>query len=384
MSTKEEPPSYADEPPAYTDTEPADTAPESAVRSAPIMPEPAPTEKESTPTDTKSAPPDKDAAVQEDSDPDFDDLDDVLDQFSANAISTSKVAAPKSEPGKPSSSEPSIPTDIPVPSGPSANETSEDFLARLTSEMQDVMGKMSETAPGEAASKDDLETMGKQLEDFTYKMEKEGIAPEDILKAILGEDAGQKVGDAAHEEKERRESESQSRSRGPETKTTFEDTIRKTMERMEESGNKATSEVQQKSEEDMLADMLKAMEAGGEGDGDLSKMFLGMMEQLTNKDTLYEPMTELNTKFPQWLSENKGKLKKEDYARYARQKEIVKDIVSKFESKGYTDEDPQCREYIWEKMQKMQEQGAPPEDLVSNPFPGMGGGEAMDEGCPTQ
>ena len=375
MSTKEEPPSYVDAPPAYMTTESADIAPESAVRSAPIIPEPAATNTKSEATVPTST-------IEEDSDPDFDDLDDVLDQFSANAPATSKPASTTSGPGRPPSSKASIPTDIHIPSGPAADETSEDFLVRLTSEMQDVMGKMSETAPGEAASKEDLETMGKQLEEFTYKMEKEGIAPEDILKAVLGEDAGKKVGNAAHREKERRESQSQSD--GPESKTTFEDTIRKTMERMEESGNKATSEVQQKSEEDMLADMLKAMEAGGEGEGDLSKMFLGMMEQLTNKDTLYEPMTELNTKFPEWLSENESKLKKEDYARYARQKEIVKDIVSKFESRAYTDDDPQCREYIWERMQKMQEQGAPPEDLVSNPFPGMGGGEALDEGCPTQ
>lgn len=333
---------------------------------------------------TEVAPPPQtsDTAVHDDSDPDFDDLDDVLDQFSANA--PSKSAPPASGPGRPPTKEPELPANIDIPSGPAKNESEEEFLARLTAEMSDVMNKMSEQAPDTNASKEDLEKMGKQLEEFTYQMEKQGIQPEDLLKAILGEEAGTKVGEAAHEEKERRESQTQSQSRGPESKSTFEDTIRKTMERMEESGNKATSEAQQRSDEDMLADMLKAMDSGGQGEGDLSKLFLGMMEQLTNKDVLYEPMSELNTKFPDWLAQNKGKLKTEDYARYARQREIVKDIVSKFEENGYSDDDPKCREYIWEKMQKMQEQGAPPEDLIQNPFPGMGSGEALEEGCPTQ
>jgi len=65
--------------------------------------------------------------------------------------------------------------------------------------------------------------------------------------------------------------------------------------------------------------------------------------------------------------------------------------VQKFEEKGYSDEDAGCREFIWERMQKMQAEGSPPEDLIANPFPGMGGGipgfGGGGEGepqCPTQ
>ena len=326
-------------------------------------------------------------AVEVDSDPDFDDLDDVLDQFSANAPS-SQPPASKSEPttskSETSASGPGRP-DISIPSGQGANESEDEFIKRLTAEMSSVMSNM-ELPKDSQATPDDLAKMGKDLEEFTQKMEAEGIKPEDLLKAILGEDTGTRVGDAAHEERERRESQSQSKSPEPpasSSKATFEDTIRKTIERMEDSSAKATSDVQEKSEEDMLADMLKALEGGG-NEGDLSKMFLGMMEQLTSKDLLYEPMLELHQKFPDWLSQNKSKIKQEDYARYARQKEIVKDIVGKFEEEGYSDDDPKCREYVWEKMQKMQEQGAPPEDLIQNPIPGLGGDGPPEEGCPTQ
>ncbi len=327
-------------------------------------------------------------AIEADSDPDFDDLDEVLDQFSANAASSQQPTS-SSPPPKPDSiaSGPGRPDDlappIHIPSGPGVNESEDDFMKRLTTEMSSVMGQMQ--LPNDSnATPEDLAKMGKQLEDFTYKMEKEGIKPEDLLKAILGEEKGTQLGDAANEERVRRESQPKSPGPSSSSKASFEDTIRKTVERMEDSSTKAASAVQEKSEEDMLADMLKALESGDSNEGDLSKMFLGMMEQLTSKELLYEPMLELHQKFPDWLSHNKGKIEAEDYNRYARQKEIVKDIVEKFEEKGYTDEDSKCREYVWEKMQKMQELGAPPEDLIRNPIPGLGGDGPPDDGCPTQ
>lgn len=347
----------------------------------------------SEPTD--KPPPPQAAQVEADSDPDFDDLDDVLDQFSAN---TSSQPKPPSSDLKPSSSGPGRPEpDLPVPTGLQPNESEDDFIKRLTAEMSSVMGQMSNTT-NEAASSEDLVKMGKELEDFTHKMEAEGIKPEDLLKAILGEETGTKVGEAAHEEKERRESESKSKSPEPKQKpspdsknpASFEDTIRRTINRLESSSQAATSATQTQPEEDMLADLLKSLETGGEGQegGDLSKMFLGMMEQLTNKDMLYEPMLELHQKFPAWLDSNKSKVSAEDLSRYEKQKEIVGDIVAKFQEKGYSDEDAKRREYIWEKMQLMQEQGAPPEELVQAPgglgLPGLGGGAPGEEGCPTQ
>jgi peroxin-19 len=356
-------------------------------------------------------PPPKDA----DSDPDFDDLDDVLDQFNTNAPhppSQAQSHATANDPTKPTTTDPASGPgrpSVPIPEGPKPEESEDEFIKRLTAEMSNVMGQMSNTSNLDSkATPEDLEKMGRELEEFTHKMEAEGIKPEDLLKAILGEDTGAKIGEAAHEERERRESEakspfpSASKATSPPASSTkkttdskkpppasFEDTIRSTINRLESSSAAATSASQTQSEEDMLADLLKSLgNETGEGEGDLSKMFLGMMEQLTNKDMLYEPMKELDEKFPKYLSDNKDKLKAEDAARYNKQKEIVKNIVSKFEEKNYSDEDPKCREFIWEKMQLMQEQGAPPEELVQGPggLPGLGGGMPGmgDEGCPTQ
>ena len=283
---------------------------------------------------------------------------------------------------------------MPQPQLPS--ESQDEFMARLTKEMESAISQMSADPSAAAANPDDMAKMAKQLEEFSLKMEVQGIKPEDLMKAIMGEEAGSQLAEAAHDEHDRRESETKDRPAKPTSgKSTFDEQIRKTMERMESSDTKATEATQKSagSEEDMLAELLRAMEGegGGEGEGDLSKMFLGMMEQLTHKDMLYEPMKTLDDKFPAWLAKNKSKLKPADVKRFGNQQVIVKEIVGKFEEKGYSDDNSQCRDYIWERMQKMQEEGAPPEELIDNPFPGMGmpglgalGGEGEDPGCPTQ
>ena len=300
-------------------------------------------------------------------------------------------------------------------------------MSHLNAEMTALIANMSHDPAAPDTTPEQLGQMGKELEQFTERMEKEGVKPEDLLRAILGEEDAEKVVDKAaeireHGGKERLDGKESIEGGKPTleattavddgssgsdakagaatgTHTTFEDTIRRTMERMSTSDASATNATAQSggAEEDMLAQLLKAMETGGGGadgeDGDLSKMFLGMMEQLTNKDMLYEPMKELDEKFPDWLAKKKkgGKMPQADMTRYENQRVIVREIVGKFEERGYSDEDPRCIEFIWERMQKMQNEGSPPEDLIANPFPGMGGLPGLggkeggeDAGCPTQ
>lgn len=145
----------------------------------------------------------------------------------------------------------------------------------------------------------------------------------------------------------------------------FQDTIRKTMERMQASGASAdaaaASGAPPSSEEDMIAQMMKELQAGGEGGGeeDFNKMLMSMMSQLTNKEILYEPMKELHDKFPAWMEKNapqEGKqegFSKEDMERYREQQGLVEEIVGRFERKGYSDENEDDREYIVERMQKV-------------------------------
>lgn len=138
---------------------------------------------------------------------------------------------------------------------------------------------------------------------------------------------------------------------------TFQESIRKTMERMQESGDAASAAAATSSQDDILAQMLKEMESGGFGgegsDEDFSKILMGMMEQLTNKDILYEPMKELHDKFPKWMEDNKAKTDEGDLKRYEEQQQLVKEITERFERPGYSDDNASDREYIVERMQKV-------------------------------
>lgn len=184
----------------------------------------------------------------------------------------------------------------------------------------------------------------------------------------------------------------------------FQETIKKTMERMQASGQQATAAAAESSTEDFLAEMMKQLgegnlEGGGGNEEEFSKMLMGMMEQLTNKEILYEPMKELNDKFPEWLAKNREKTPAEDLKRYEEQQALVKEIVAKFEEKTYADSNAADREYIVDRMQKvrtpskvgssrankrqMQAAGSPPSDLVGD-MPSAQEAFSADEGCNPQ
>lgn len=219
---------------------------------------------------------------------------------------------------------------------------------------------------------------------FAKQLEESGIPPGDFLKQLLadvmaeegsGDGAALNLDPAAFASPSistppapsnppaaSAAAESAAESAADQPADSFNDAIQRTVNRMKESGDRATAAASNEDElsDDMLAQLLKAMEAGASGsgeDGDLTKMFMGMMEQLSNKEMLYEPMKELDGKFGPWIEKHKNEgtstVSAEDMERYETQARVVKQIVKKFEEEGYTDEDPKCREYVWERMQEV-------------------------------
>ena len=201
----------------------------------------------------------------------------------------------------------------------------------------------------------------------------------------------------------------------------FQDTIQRTMQRMQASGEQATAAAvtAEDTNDDILAQMLRQMQDGGSSGGgeagaasgdteeEFSKMLLGMMEQLTNKEILYEPMRELHDKFPAWMEKSRDTVSKDDLRRYEEQQVLVAEIVARFEEKGYSDSNAAHREYIVERMQKvsgslretnhswervltgsmllqMQAAGAPPPDLVGDMSAAQEAMSDMDAGCAQQ
>lgn len=241
----------------------------------------------------------------------------------------------KPEPPLPSTSKP---TKAPTATDPIADGISdEDFAKQLQAGMAELMGEL-DTSPD----------MASQLEQ--------------MLKELGGVAALDKTASAATSSREAATSSTPSSSKDAPTKAgpndeSFQETIKKTMERMQNSGDQATAAAASDNTDDILAQMMKAMESGGlDGEGgeeEFSKMLLGMMEQLTNKEILYEPMKELDDKFPAWMKENEGKVDVADMKRYKEQQVYVSEIVKRFETKSYTDDNSKDREYIVERMQKV-------------------------------
>lgn len=138
----------------------------------------------------------------------------------------------------------------------------------------------------------------------------------------------------------------------------FPDTIQKTLERMQESGEKITIEA--KTSQDKLIDasisrlMEMANEAAGNGGNlDLEQVFSDVIKEMSNKEMLYDPMKEYDAKYGPWLEENKATLSAEDYANYEKQAGVIKKIVETFESNDYSDDKPECLASIWELMQQV-------------------------------
>ncbi|KAJ4423582.1 Peroxisome chaperone and import receptor [Gnomoniopsis sp. IMI 355080] len=276
---------------------------------------------------------------------DLDDLDDMLDDFKAAKIDSSKPTVADSAQADLAKDAHSPPTADPTTSKSKEEDvlSDDDFAKQLQAGMAELMGEI-ENSPEMAAQ---FESIFKEL----------GAA------AAAGSAPPSSATGAS------RDADPASSAPAGPSGADFQETIRRTMERMQASGESATAAATAEGSDDIMAEMLRQM--GGEGglegsEEDFSKMLLGMMEQLTNKDILYEPMKELNDKFPEWMENNKDIISQEDKERYEVQESLVKEIVGKFEESTYSDSNTADREYIVERMQKMQAAGSPPPDLVGD------------------
>ncbi|KAM0344621.1 hypothetical protein ACHAPU_007395 [Fusarium lateritium] len=287
---------------------------------------------------------------------DLDDLDDMLDEFSTIKLDQAKSSEADATSGSPEAAKDSGPSG----KQPEVEEgfSEEEFAKQLQAGMADLLGELEQSPDMQAQF-------------------------EDIFKHIA---AAEGTGDAPPP----------SASKGPAPQAapedaSFQDTIKRTMERMQASGDQATAAAASGSGDDFMSEMLKQLSSGDLGDlggegseEEFSKMLMGMMEQLTNKEILYEPMKELDEKFPDWLIKNRDSTPKEDLKRYEEQQSIVREIVAKFEQKTYSDSNATDREFIVDKMQKMQAAGSPPPDLVGDMQSAQDALNPGDEACNPQ
>ncbi|CAK9181935.1 unnamed protein product [Ilex paraguariensis] len=112
----------------------------------------------------------------------------------------------------------------------------------------------------------------------------------------------------------------------------------------------------------MMEDWVKQFEELA-GSQDMESIVETMMQQLLSKEILHEPMKEIGERYPKWLEDNKAKLSIEEYERYSHQYEFIKDLNEVYEN------DPGNYNKIVELMQKMQDCGQPPNEIVQELAP---------------
>lgn len=308
---------------------------------------------------------------------DLDDLDDMLEEFSAAKIDPKKTGASVSGTAKaatiPTTTAKSVPTvptlagDVP---GADLDDFSEhDFQKQLQAGMAELMGDLDKNVGGQPPPHRAYATTGANKVQPEMQAQFETIFKElGAAAAVEGETPPAPAAAATSSSsgpKQPAGGSSASKSADKiaadlSADATFQETIRRTMARMQESGDQATAAAAAEgSEEDFMAEMLKAMKdmpGGGTGEGseeEFSKMLMGMMEQLTNKEILYEPMKELSEKYPGWLEKNGAGLSAEDKTKYEEQCRLVREMVQKFEEPTYKDENVADREFIVERMQQV-------------------------------
>ncbi|KAH9327586.1 hypothetical protein KI387_007764, partial [Taxus chinensis] len=98
---------------------------------------------------------------------------------------------------------------------------------------------------------------------------------------------------------------------------------------------------------------------------DMQSMVATMMHQLLSKEILHEPMKEIGERYPKWLEAKKATLSNEDHERYSHQYELIKQLCQVYETQADN------FEKIVELMQKMQDCGQPPSEIVQELAPGL-------------
>ncbi|KAJ2848148.1 Peroxisome chaperone and import receptor [Coemansia brasiliensis] len=152
---------------------------------------------------------------------------------------------------------------------------------------------------------------------------------------------------------------------GPKEPQSFQDKIKATMDKLKESADRADAETNEESGLGMMEELMRQLDQAGD-DPQLDSLVDDVIGQLMSKDVLQQPLKDLDAEYPRYLEQNKDTLSRADYDRYKQQHEYIKQILALFE-KSADDKDPK----VVELMQKMQECGQPPNELLKLLAPDM-------------
>ncbi|KAJ2660999.1 Peroxisome chaperone and import receptor [Coemansia sp. RSA 1199] len=262
-------------------------------------------------------------------------LDSALEEFTAPSPKpkTEAKVEPKVEP----KTEPAQTAQKPASDEPSGFE--DEFVRQLTQGMEDMF---KNSGSGSDAGEREMRTMLDQLlSQMGTQPNTDGPAP------VTAQEAPKPQPDSANP-------------------PSFQDKIKATMDKLKESADHADA-AGDTGELGMMEELMRQLDQTGD-DPQLDSLVDDVIGQLMSKDVLEQPLKDLDAAYPKYLDTNKTSLSADEYKRFSQQHEYIKEILELFAaSEGDEVKDPR----VVELMQKMQDCGQPPNELLKLLAPDM-------------
>lgn len=126
--------------------------------------------------------------------------------------------------------------------------------------------------------------------------------------------------------------------------------------------------LQQPFSSDDIAGMFGNINLNESGENNAFLPFMqGMMQSLLSAEVLLPSLKEIVSKYPAWLTENESKISAEEKERYKNQLKLMQEVCGELEKEKADDSADVKKDrfnVVLDRMQKMQELGQPPADLV--------------------
>ncbi|CAR26549.1 ZYRO0B12408p [Zygosaccharomyces rouxii] len=228
------------------------------------------------------------------------------------------------------------------------NQNEDPEVKQMIADLEEEFGKLMNQ---DGLNKGDRGADGKQQENFKQILEMLDEASKDTQK-----------GPESSPNASARES------GGP---TGFKNVVSKTLERLKENGSKVDHNIaQEQDQQDVFTQLLNELTNGegapgsSTGEEGVDDAILAILNQMSSKQVLYEPMREMHTEFAKWLDANGSKTNEEDLQKYHRQFELVGRVVQVFERPTYTDDHD--RQEVTQLLDQLEQLGDTPVSKAQN------------------
>ncbi|AET38762.1 Pex19p Ecym_3269 [Eremothecium cymbalariae DBVPG len=130
-----------------------------------------------------------------------------------------------------------------------------------------------------------------------------------------------------------------------ENKEDFKDIISNTLDRLKENSTNIDSKLEQEKKsqnsDEILSQLFSQLADGSDGlDGDnMDGAILNILNQMSSKEVMYQPMKEMQIEFVKWMEENSSKDEHKDkISTYNKQLDTVNKIIAVYEKADYSNE----------------------------------------------